>query len=302
MPIIKDRFGDKIKTNVISNEVLEIKKWIKERNKEQGKIYEYKVDHTITTLHRKGQWINPNRISILNKPKEKHKYDEDWNNREQMPAIDQQRMVVERLMKDPGQEIRLRTIKHAEKDMKLYTPRVFRNEGGNLMSSIAGAGCNKFHEFRQIRRNDRDREKFFAYLREKEERENREKAKAKAARDANERKLQRNRRKRTKETKNINNNIARAKATKLAAQNISNMKNVNYMLKKNLGTKKSKEQVVIEIDIEPSEVQSGSKLPEEIQEKVEENYADDNYDPDDSYDEDADDGLPPVEMRKKIKF
>ena len=36
------------------------------------------------------------------------------------------------------------------------------------MSSTAGAGCNKFHEFRQIRRNDRDREKFFEKLRVKE--------------------------------------------------------------------------------------------------------------------------------------
>merc|ERR1711981_1338704 len=65
-------------------------------------------------------------------------------------------------------QIMMRTQAHANKDNKLWTPHVFRNEGGNQMSSTAGAGCNKFHEFRQIRRNDRDREKFFEKLRVKE--------------------------------------------------------------------------------------------------------------------------------------
>lgn len=71
-------------------------------------------------------------------------------------------------MANPNQTIKIRTQHHAEREMKIYTPHVFRNEGGNLMSSIAGAGCNKFHEFRQIRRNDMDREKHFKWLREKE--------------------------------------------------------------------------------------------------------------------------------------
>jgi len=284
MPIIKDRFGEKIKTNVITNEIQEIKTWIAKKNEAEGRIYEPPpVDHTITTLHRKGQWINPNSISILKKAKHRPEYDNEWANRAQLPALDQQRVSLERLMQNPDQEIRFRTQKHAEKDLKLYTPRVFRNEGGNLMSSIAGAGCNKFHEFRQIRRNDRDREKFFSYLRDKEETENRIRAKYKAAREANLRKLTRNRKKRSREANNIQKRKTIARAHLKSAQ-----------------AKKS--QIKTEVMLARKRSRSGeAQETEEIDLTVEEEK-EPEYDPDDSYDEDADEGLPPPELRAKIKL
>merc|ERR1712048_965018 len=84
-----------------------------------------------------------------------------------------------------------------------WTPHVFRNEGGNQMSSTAGAGCNKFHEFRQIRRNDRDREKFFEKLRVKEREKNAyDKIKADNLADK-EKKLAKNRKRRNRLKQNM---------------------------------------------------------------------------------------------------
>lgn len=159
------------KTNVIHNEVKALRDYLKEKREKEGtKKYNFKKDYAITTLHRKGAWVNPNKISILKKPRIRLPNKLEWLNKETLSATEQQRIQLERLLANPNQDIKLRTEKHATKDLKLYTPRVFRNEGGNLMSSIAGAGCNKFHEFRQIRRNDRDREKHFTYLRNKKTR------------------------------------------------------------------------------------------------------------------------------------
>lgn len=315
MPNVKDRFGDKVKTNVLTNEIQEIKTWIKNKQVKEGKYYEYiERDHRITTLHRKGQWINPNRISILNKPKVRHEFDLEWSNREQLPPIEQQKVQLERLMANPEQELRFRTQKHAEKDMHLYTPRVFRNEGGNLMSSIAGAGCNKFHEFRQIRRNDRDREKFFDYLRDKETRERIVAAHFKACREANERKLKRNRKKRARETTNHNKNNKRRMALKVAQANKNRIKNEVFIAKRRRasGQQDGQEQddvVIIDeirntneiIDLD-GESGSESESLEKDDDKPGPSTApvEEEYDPDDSYDEDEDEGLPPLELRQKF--
>lgn len=278
MPLIKDRFGEKIKTNVLVNEVKEVKAWIKDKQLKEGKRYEFiPRDVLYTTLHRKGQWVNPNKISILNEKRTKADWDPDWQNREQLPAIDQQRVQLQKLMDNPGQEIRFRTSKHAERDTKLYTPRVFRNEGGNLMSSIAGAGCNKFHEFRQIRRNDRDREKFFTYLREKEKSDNIVKAHYQAIQAANQAKLDRNRRKRARGSLNTMRN-------RKAKSDMNKIKNIEIALNK---------------EASKSSGDKKQKIIEEINQEKEDEGGQE-YDPDDSYDEDEDDGLPPPEIRAKI--
>merc|ERR1712216_230043 len=141
------------KTNEIHNEVREFNDSHPRKAKKRD----------IQVLHRKGTWSNPNNIQILREKSVKFPTKLDWLNKDNMEPLDQQRTVLNRLMANPSQSIILRTEKHATKDLKLWQPRVFRNEGGNLMSSIAGAGCNKFHEFRQIRRNDRDRDLHFEY-------------------------------------------------------------------------------------------------------------------------------------------
>jgi len=184
----------------------------------------------------------------------------------------------------PNQDIKLRTEKHATKDLKLYTPRVFRNESGNLMSSIAGAGCNKFHEFRQIRRNDRDREKHFTYLRNKEKQEKLLREKVKNDKEDFIKKLAKNQKIR-------NHRLTKIKARK--AQLKAKTKNQRM---------KNKQQKSLNLNDDDKQVEDGNKLDEqEIEAAAENEIVPENIDQsDDDYDSDEDEGLPPKELRQKI--
>merc|ERR1712157_459017 len=245
---------------------------------------------------------------------------------------DQQRLQVERMFGKGVDkfEVRMRTQKHADRDKRLYQSKVYRNEGGNLMSSIAGAGCNKFHEFRQIRRNDRDREKFFKYLREKEASENARKAQLKMYREANERRLNRNRRKRGRCSNNLAKTKKRTMAERRRKRNFllqqqqllkdegkklteEEKKQIHEDLKKagllkEDGTIKDEADWEDENDDDESEAESIDSVTGEakpvaenqqgsskiVEEKTEE------IDSDDSYCTDEDDGLPPKELREKL--
>jgi len=274
------------KSNLVRNEVKEFRIWLQAKQEREGiapKV-RYKKDHSITTLHRKGSWINPNKISILNQPKSRVIVNQEWLNRETLSASDQQRVSLQRLLMNPNQEIRFRTQKHALKETQLHTPRVFRNEGGNLMSSIAGAGCNKFHEFRQIRRNDRDREKFFTFLREKEDRENKQQIQV---------------------MKFKNEQIIRL------ARNRKNRKRVNAKMvcKK----EKWKNDKILKLELEENEIKEVKEEKEEEEEKEEKEEIIDEQKQGNSkpineencsevseYDEENDEGMPPKELRLKV--
>lgn len=327
MPTIKDRQGDKVKTNVVTNEVKEIRAWIKKRQIKEGRyIAPVMHDYKYTVLHRKGQWVNPSRISILNDKKGRMEYNEEWINREMMDAQSQQRLLVERMFQRGVDkfEVRYRTQKHADKDKQLYQSKVYRNEGGNLMSSIAGAGCNKFHEFRQIRRNDRDREKFFDYLRDKEAKENARISQLEMYRKANERRLNRNRRKRGR----CSNNLAKTKKRTMAERR----RKRNFLLQqkqklKDEGmklTEEEKEQIhkdlkeagllkedgtmKDEIDIEDDDDDDTESVDSITGEAKTENKQgpsssavhEEESDSDDSYCSDDDEGLPPKALREKF--
>lgn len=134
---------------------------------DRQKDFDYRNSHA-QQLHQKGSWQHPAKTSILKERGPSLPKKLEWLNTSHLTPTQQSKITLDRLMANPGQQIMMRTQGHANKDSKLWTPHVFRNEGGNQMSSTAGAGCNKFHEFRQIRRNDRDREKFFEKLRVKE--------------------------------------------------------------------------------------------------------------------------------------
>ena len=72
MPQVKNRTGDKVKSNIITNEINEIRAWIKDKQEKEGKRYEFIPRNILyTTLHRKGTWVNPSKISILNEKKQK---------------------------------------------------------------------------------------------------------------------------------------------------------------------------------------------------------------------------------------
>jgi len=152
-------------SNVIENEINP--EW-------RNRMRKHRFETSRLLVHRqmkKGSWAIPGNQIIKEEKKEKVYTSYKHKNEYLLDPLTKQRLVVEKMMANPNQVIKIRTQHHAERETKIYTPHVFRNEGGNLMSSIAGAGCNKFHEFRQIRRNDMDREKHFKWLREKEKTE-----------------------------------------------------------------------------------------------------------------------------------
>lgn len=213
--------GEKMRSNVINNEI--DRDWKAERQRDK----ELRRD-PVTMLHQKGSWQAPGKISILKERGPALPMKLDWMNKETMTPLDQQRVTLNRLMANPDQKILMRTAAHAAKDNRLWTPHVFRNEGGNLMSSIAGAGANKFHEFRQIRRNDLDREKHFDILRDRErlneefdtrKRENEEQAKAKLSKNQRKRARQKANWKRKKDEKEYTRAEADRAQKRAEAQN-----------------------------------------------------------------------------------
>lgn len=152
-------------SNIIKNEI------DAKTKEQQNKIREQSRKAIVYRAHNKGSWTVPGNQLLKEKAPRGERVNPgklEWLNKDTMTAQEQQKAIVDRLMTYPNQRIEIRTEKHATKDNRLFTPHVFRNEGGNLMSSIAGAGANKFHEFRQIRRNDLDRETHFAFLRQRE--------------------------------------------------------------------------------------------------------------------------------------
>lgn len=179
-------------SNVIENEINP--EW-------RNRMRKHRFETSRLLVHRqmkKGSWAIPGNQIIKEEKKEKVYTSYKHKNDYLLDPLTKQRLVVEKMMANPNQVIKIRTQHHAEKETKIYTPHVFRNEGGNLMSSIAGAGCNKFHEFRQIRRNDMDREKHFKWLREKEKAEKEYAEQQAANKIAHEIKQTRKRKKRAK--------------------------------------------------------------------------------------------------------
>lgn len=179
-------------SNVIENEINP--EW-------RNRMRKHRFETSRLLVHRqmkKGSWAIPGNAVLKDEKKEKVYTSFKHKNEHLLDPLMKQRLTVEKLMANPSQQIKLRTQHHAEKEKTIYTPHVFRNEGGNLMSSIAGAGANKFHEFRQIRRNDLDREKHFAWLRQKEAEENAYNEQQLLNKEIAERKLNKKRAKRQK--------------------------------------------------------------------------------------------------------
>lgn len=179
-------------SNVIENEINP--EW-------RNRMRKHRFETSRLLVHRqmkKGSWAIPGNAVLKDEKKEKVYTSFKHKNEHLLDPLMKQRLTVEKLMANPTQQIKFRTQHHAEKEKTIYTPHVFRNEGGNLMSSIAGAGANKFHEFRQIRRNDLDREKHFAWLRKKEAEENAYNEQRELNKEIAERKLSKKRAKRQK--------------------------------------------------------------------------------------------------------